>query len=71
MAKAIIKDNVLYVEVPFSMEGKATASRKNTIHATTESGTPDALSLQFGGKKIIVQLNAYSHREAKEEAKAK
>ena len=66
MAKAFVKDGVLHVEVAFTMEGKKTASRKNVIHATTEPGTPDALTIQHGGRKITIQLNAYSPYVAQE-----
>ena len=62
MAKATVKDDTLFVEVPFSLEGKLTASRKNVLHATTELGTPDALTIQVGGKTITIQVNAYSRR---------
>ena len=62
MARATIKDNTLYVEIPFSAEGKVTASKKNLLHATTENGTPDALSIEEKGRKIFVQVNAYSKR---------
>ena len=60
MAKAFVKDNVLFVEVPFKLDGKKTASRKNVIHATTEPGTIDALTINVSGHKVIIQLNAYS-----------
>lgn len=70
MAKAYVKDGNLYVETPFDMEGKLTASRKNLLHSTTEAGTPDALSIQMNGTKVMVQLNAWSIRVAKTEAKA-
>ena len=66
MAKAHVKDGVLYVECVFVLDGKKTTSRKNVIHSTTEPGTPDALTFTHGGKKITVQLNAYSAYEKQE-----
>ena len=62
MAKAHVKDGILYVEVPFSAEGKMTASRKNVLHASTEAGTPDALSITVNGKRTFIQVNAWSQR---------
>ena len=62
MAKATVKDGTIFIEVPFSVEGSVSKSRKSIIHATTEQGTPDALTIEHGGKKIIVQVNAYSKR---------
>ena len=71
MAKAYVKDGVIYVEAPFLVEGKLTASRKNVLHATTEAGTPDALTIQVGNKKMWVQLNVWSPAVKKEVAVAK
>lgn len=71
MAKAFVKDGTLFVEVAFVLDGKKTASRKNVIHATTEPGTIDALVINVGGRKVTVQLNAYSAYVAKEAPVAK
>lgn len=71
MATATVKDGVLTITVPFQAEGKVTASKKNILHATTELGTPDALFVNVGTKKVFVQVNAYSVREIKEAPKAK
>ena len=71
MSKASVKDGVLYVEVPFNPEGKPTASRKNVLHATTEVGTPDALFITQGNKKVQIQVNAWSVRTAEVTPKAK
>lgn len=71
MAKAYVKDGTLYVEAPFVLDGKKTASRKNVIHATTEPGTQDALTITVGGKKVTIQLNAYSAYVLKEAPVAK
>jgi len=71
MAKAFVKDDTLFVEVPFSMTGKTSASRKSVLHATTEQGTLDALSIKIGEKTIVVQVNAYSKRVPQAAPKAK
>ena len=71
MATATVKDGNLTVVVPFSVKGKTTTSRKNVLHATTEAGTPDALTIKVDGLSIQIQLNAYSRRVAAEAPKAK
>ena len=70
-ATAQVKDNRLLIDVPFSIEGKTTMSRKNVLHATTEANTDDALTIQLNGKKIIIQVNAWSRREPKPLKEAK
>lgn len=71
MAKAYVKDGSLFIEVPFSMEGKLTASRKNVLHATTELGTPDALVIKVNNVQVQIQVNAYSKRVVQEAPKGK
>ena len=61
-AVASVKDGILTIQVPFDGKGKVTASRKNVLHASTEAGTPDALSIQVDGKRVFVQVNAWSVR---------
>ena len=65
MAKAFVKDGTLYVEAPFILDGKASSSGKSTIHTTTEPGTKEALVISVSGRRVVVQLNAYSAREKK------
>jgi len=53
MAKATVKDGTIFIEVPFSVEGSVSKSRKSIIHATTEQGTPDALTIEHGLWRLL------------------
>jgi hypothetical protein len=58
MTKFSIKDGILTIAIPLDEAGKASASGKSKVHATT-SGNVNT-GLKVNGGDLILGLNAYT-----------
>jgi len=58
--KAIIKDNVLHVEIPLQVPRPSGTGKTLTV-ATTRGNQPT--EVKVNGKPVIIGLNAYIDRE--------
>lgn len=57
-AKVEIKGDSLIITLPFSKEGKKSASGKSTVHASTKGNMETTVDV--GGKSLVVGVNAYT-----------
>lgn len=53
-----IKGNDLVITIPFNKKGKASASGKSLVHATTQGNKET--EVEVNGKTLVIGVNAYT-----------
>jgi hypothetical protein len=58
--KTYVKDNTLFIELPFNQKGTPSGSGKSNVHASTNGNQPT--TVEVDGKVLVVGVNAYTRR---------